>query len=437
MPRPSATANTFICVSFSIAGGWIHVRREFRRAVRLVNGALTLRGENGLIVTGLLGRAPSEDDLALAEKGKLTGEDVARLMTSPTPENRADAAAKIATVHGAGDLGPRERAIAEDIFRRLLNDTASGVRVALADALKENADAPHDVIRTLAADIDAVALPIIRVSPVLTEGDLLEIVAIGNETRQTAIASRPVVSETVSAALAETDRPGVVSTLMSNAGARIADETFGRVLDVLGDNQAVSAAMALRSQLPVTAVERLVHLVSEELRQHLVTHHEMSADLAADLVIETRERALLALVGLDAERTDVDELVAQLDANGRLTPTLMLRALCLGDLVFFETALARRARIPVLNAYQLIHDAGGLVALCHEAGLPERMLPVVEAAVEIISEATGSLDEDRARLRARVAERVLTHCETAFDGEPIDYLITRLGQAPAAPSAVV
>jgi uncharacterized protein (DUF2336 family) len=369
----------------------------------------------------------------LADHGKLTADDVARLMAAPTPENRADTAEKIAAAHAEGLLTTRERALAEDIFRRLLNDTANGVRAALATALKDNPEAPHDVVRTLASDIDSVALPILRHSPVLTDGDLLEIVAGGLEVRQTAVAERPVVSEAVSDALARTDRIEVVAALMANDGARIGAATYDHVLDTLGDEARISGAMALRSELPVAAVERLVHLVSEELRRHLVTHHDMSEDTAADLMLEARERATLALVGKDLSPDDVDTLVAEMHANGRLTPTLIVRALCLGDMAFFESALARKAGIPVANAYKLIHDEGrkGLMALCRRVGIPDRMLGVVASAIEIIADATGTLDEDLTRLRARVAERVLTRSEAAFEGESIDYLITRLGHGGA------
>ena len=58
-------------------------------------------------------------------------------------------------------------------------------------------------------------------------------------------------------------------------------------------------------------------------------------------------------------------MVRQMHHNQRLTPLLILRALCVGDLAFFEMAIAVMGKIPVRNARILIHDAGlnGLTSL--------------------------------------------------------------------------
>ncbi len=49
-----------------------------------------------------------------------------------------------------------------------------------------------------------------------------------------------------------------------------------------------------------------------------------------------------------------------MDRNGRLTPSVALEALSTGDLVFFEMALSRLAKISIENARRLIHDQGPL-----------------------------------------------------------------------------
>src|SRR5581483_3368274 len=107
-----------------------------------------------------------------------------------------------------------------------------------------------------------------------------------------------------------------------------------------------------------TVAERLVVMVSEKLREHLLTHHALPAALASDVVLQSRERATLGL-SAQASRHELGRLVRQMQRHHRLTPSLILRALCMGDLAFFETALAVRARVPAENAQVLVHDAGG------------------------------------------------------------------------------
>ena len=112
-----------------------------------------------------------------------------------------------------------------------------------------------------------------------------------------------------------------------------------------------------RADLPVTIAERLVVMVSDKLQSYLISHHELPVSLATDMVLQSRERATLHF-SLGSSEQELERLVRQMHRNQRLTPLPVLRALCLGDLAFFEVALAVMARIPRINARILIHDAG-------------------------------------------------------------------------------
>jgi len=128
------------------------------------------------------------------------------------------------------------------------------------------------------------------------------------------------------------------------------------------------------------------------------------------------------------------ELIDQLHANHRLTPTLIFRALCMGDTTFFEAALAKLADIPIANAYRLIHDRGGkgLEALFEKCKLSKRMLEISKAALEVASEMRINSGDDRIRFRQIMIERVLTQFEDGFDPENLDYFIAKLGDRKAA-----
>lgn len=92
-------------------------------------------------------------------------------------------------------------------------------------------------------------------------------------------------------------------------------------------------------------------------------------------------------------------------------------------------ALAVMAKIPVLNARILIHDAGpnGLTSLYEKAEMPLRLLPAVRVAVDVVrgTEFDGG-DRDRERYRARVITRILTQFED-LPQEDLDYLVDKLG----------
>lgn len=364
----------------------------------------------------------------------LSKADVEKLLTDPSAKNRAETARKVSAQFSETELGTGERALIEDIFRVMVKDVEVRVREALSDSLKDNPDIPREIAVSLANDVSDVALPIIEFSEVLSDEDLIEIVASKGEDHQKAVARRDSVSEQVSDALVKTDNENVVATLVSNTTAKLSEATMNTVVDKFGENPKISEPMALRTELPLTVAERLVNLVSDKIRDHLVTHHAMSPDVATDLFISAREKATVGLLQPDTNLRDVAELVDQLHRGGRLTSTLIFRALCMGDTTFFEAALAKLADIPVANAYRLVHDKGGrgLEALFQKCGLSTRMLDICRAALEVADDMQMNSGDDRQRFRQVMIERVLTRFEDGFDPENLDYFIAKLGAQQAA-----
>lgn len=370
----------------------------------------------------------------MSSRPSLSREDVAKLLAEPSPEMRAETAEKVGAFFAAGEPSESEKALAQDIFRAMVKDAEVRVREALAQTLKESPELPRDVAQSLAADVDSVALPVIEFSEVLSDEDLIEIVARQDPKRQTAVARRKRVSGDIADALAESGDEEVVSTLVANEGAELREPTFDRLLDKFGDSDTVKEPMVKRSRLPLSVAERLVNLVSDNLRQHLVTHHELSAGVASDLLLESREKATVSLLTPGAQAPDVLKLVEQLHAGGRLTPTLIVRALCMGDLTFFEAALARRADIPAANAYTLVHDRGdmGLTRLFEKASMPGNLLKIARIGVATAEELSLTSGDDRESFRKVMIERVLTQIDEDIDADNLDYLVGKLGKKKAA-----
>lgn len=358
----------------------------------------------------------------------LSHADVARLLAEPSVAVRAELAAKMALEIDSARLTPDELAIAQDIARLMAQDVAVSVRQALAESLRRATHLPRDVALRLARDVEAVALPILAKSPALAEADLIEILRHASLPRQQAIASRADVTEPLADALIGGADEHAVVVLLDNKAARIAEASLHRAVDRFAASEAVKSSVVHRNSLPVTVAERLVVMVSEELRGYLLSHHALPAAVAADLVLQSRERSIIGL-SARASRHELDLLIRQMQRHQRLTPSLILRALCMGDLAFFETSLAVRAHVPAENAQVLVHDAGGngLASLYRKAGLPENLLPVFRVAVDAVN-STGldGGERDFERYRARVIARILSQCED-FSSDDLDYLVSKLG----------
>jgi uncharacterized protein (DUF2336 family) len=368
-------------------------------------------------------------------KNKLTRQDVDKLLKERSVEVRVETATKLATQFENGELSPTERRLAGDILRLMAHDAAVQVRQALAIHLKESAALPHDLAVDLARDVDTVALPILQFSKSLTDVDLIEIVRSREVLKQLAITRRANVSTTVSEALVETGTQEVVVSLVSNEGADISEQSLQAIVDAFGEETAVQGSLVHRNNLPVTVAERLVTMVSDQWREHLVSRHQLAGNLASDITRQSRERATINL-SAGSDREDVEGLVRHLNSNDRLTPSIMLRAVCMGDMAFFEAGMAELSGVPLNNARALVYDSGGLgfKAIYDKGKLPSSLFPAFRCALDVAQE--NSFDggeQDRERYCRRMLERILTQYEKLgvnFDSNDLEYLLAKLDHLP-------
>ena len=368
---------------------------------------------------------------------RLTAADVQRLMSDDSLDARVETTSKIAAQFDSAALTPDERQIAQDIFRVLVKDAEVRVREALSAHLKASKSLPRDVAVALANDIDSVALPVLKVSEVLSDEDLIAIIRGQSPAKQAAIAQRPKVSTQVSEALVDKGDEQAVARLLGNEGAELSESALGRVMDSYPDSIAVADSMARRTDLPPAISERVVAALSDRLHTFLVAKHDVSPDIAANLVLQVRERALMSLLDYGSSDAELDALVDQLYRKKGLTPSLLLRALCVGDLNFFERAMSRITGLPVQNVRILIHDKGmlGLEPLYMRAELPPPLFPAFRAAIALVveTEYDGGAN-DRERFVERMLERVLTHFpkpSERISSSDIEFLLAKLQQLAA------
>jgi len=363
--------------------------------------------------------------------------DVEKLLADPSPETRADMASKVAREFRRGSLTDDERRIAEEIVRAMAHDAALRVRQALAEHLKESKSLPVDVARLLAADVNPVALPVLQYSSVLTDEDLISLVQSANTDRLTAIARRQTLSEPVSDAVVRADDANAITALVGNEGALIAEPSLQTVLSRHGAKPEVGETLARRSKLPISILEGLVSDASDRLREVLIARHDLPERLASTLVFQARERATIGLVSPQSPVSEALELVAHLKKAGRLTPSIILRALCLGDLTMVEAAFATLARVPVHNARLMIHDAGplGFKSLYDHIGMPRSLFRAFRIALDVARDTPlDGGEHDQERRQRRMIERILTQFED-IGADNLDFLLSKLQEKAESEAA--
>jgi uncharacterized protein (DUF2336 family) len=358
--------------------------------------------------------------------------------TAPAGQ-RAEATAALARAYLYSDLTPDDAAAAEGAMLLLLDDSSPLVRRALADTLAASPSAPPAVVLALAADQPQIAAPVLALSPLFVDADLVDAVATGGNLVQTAIASRAGLPRPVAAAIAEVGAAETCLVLLENAEAEIAPFSIDRIVERFGHLAAIRELLLARDDVLAPTRLALVAKVSETLAGFVAARQWLDAEAAQRVAREACEKATVTLAA-DTPTSQMRPLIHHLRVSGQLTAGLILRALLSGNGALFEEALAELSDLPLERVSSLVHDSNnaGLHALFTQAGLPASTYPAFKEAIEAMREGGFVGDPGgAARLKRRMIERVLTHCENATIGDvaPLLMLLRRFATEAAREEA--
>ncbi len=285
-----------------------------------------------------------------------------------------DAAVRTELARRVARLAPKLNAGAQDRMTRLtggtlallVEDTAVEVRAALAAVLRDMPDAPRDLILRLARDTAMpVAEPVIRLSPLLTDDDLMALVADppAPGTRR-AVARRPALTEPVTDAIAATADTAAVAVLLANPSAAIREATLDSLVAGAGSRPSWQAALIRRSRLPPRAARALGEIVAD----HLISRLAARPDLPSGLAESLRSRLIARMAEADGE-------VAPHEAT-------LFTAARVGDREALKEALARDSAMTEgqIEAALSLRSGRALAGLCHRAGWS----PALAEAVQMV-----------------------------------------------------
>jgi uncharacterized protein (DUF2336 family) len=123
-------------------------------------------------------------------------------------------------------------------------------------------------------------------------------------------------------------------------------------------------------------------------------------------------------------------MIEQMHRNHRLTDSVIFRSLAIGDLRFFETAIAQRVGIPASNARILMLDPGplGFKALYESANLPERFYPAVNVMLRLALQETEYGKYRATDFAKRMSEHI-HHGGYLQSVEHMDLMLSMIGRA--------
>ncbi|MBP0615115.1 DUF2336 domain-containing protein [Jiella mangrovi] len=260
-----------------------------------------------------------------------------------TTRERCEAATMLAEtlVHGGAKGTDRDVIVAS--LTLLLDDPAASVRLAMARVLSGGRNVPRSLLFALAADIQPVATQIVGNSADLSQDELVDLAAVGSAAARRAIAERPVVPLPVSAVIAETGEAEAALALARNDGAAISDQSFSRLVERFCGDGPIRDALLGRSDLPASVRHQLMVAVGEILAQSDLLQNLFGASRAAAVAYFASERGTNLLAEKLTSRQTA-QFGEHLRVSGGVTPSLLLRAVCTGNIELFTTLLASLSR---------------------------------------------------------------------------------------------
>lgn len=361
----------------------------------------------------------------------LTPEEIQRLASS-SADTKIDIARNLAKYCNNGHTEDSQLKIAEQVFRTLQQDAEVKVRKNLADAIKNLQEVPHDLIVSLAKDIEEVSLPVLQFSEILSESDILNIIdSAQSEEKYLAISKRNAVSGKVSDALIDTKKDVVVGSLIQNINANISEESLRKAVENHTNSEYVLGSMIERGSLPIAVVERLTGTISNELYKKLSQKHAASMGKIEEVIKKSREVATMRVIGLKSSDEAFREFSILMDKLKISEDLMPIAALCIANMNVFEVSLAKTTKVPVLNIRELLKDTTnqGFVALYTRASLPPHLLEPSKLLLDILRKFHApSSGDTEIRLTHNTANRfideIVARSKEKGVPEHLDYLIS-------------
>jgi uncharacterized protein (DUF2336 family) len=277
----------------------------------------------------------------------------------------------------------RVLALTIETLECLARDAAVRVRAILAEEIKTLDCVPKQVALTLARDLNAiVAVPILQYSPLLSDSDLIEVIACGQvQEVLTAIASRSRVSEAVSDRLVQSLDVPSVAALLVNQDAKIRKETMDRIIEQAEEISAWHMPLALRADLSARAIRRIGSLVGASILERRAARHDLSEATRTHLNRELRAR--LAEEPTVPDSASPADLVAEAKKEGRLDATFVEQAAQGGKREVVVAALSQLANVSEQTVKKILNagSAKPIVALVWHAHLSMRVAFKIQSGI--------------------------------------------------------
>jgi uncharacterized protein (DUF2336 family) len=336
---------------------------------------------------------------------------------------------------GSGRHSQKQIELFDEVFKVLVAVIELKTRVKLARYLATIPNAPASLVRAFAFD-DAivVAAPVLSQSEALCESDLVVSARTKGQDHLEAIALRRTISEVITEILIERGESKVVRTVAKNAGARISNDSFGKLVLRAGNDEELALHVGKRRDIPRHHLLKLLEVASASVCSKIAAANPQLTDAVQDVVTEVVDDINLEVRKKTPDHVKAKSRVKRLQLWHELGETNVHSAARSQNFEQTAVALSALACCPIEMAERAIlnENPGVVQVVAKVAGcswITVKALLVMTVANRWMSEA----DLDRARenferLETQTAKRVLEF----YDARRNERMVASPSIAPSA-----
>lgn len=289
------------------------------------------------------------------------------LASDDSPRGRLLLANTISELFDHGSATEQE--IIADILMHIVQRSELDVRRALGERLARQINAPHDLIAWLANDEISVARPVIALSEVLQDDDLMAIIQQRDSQYRCAIAQRPALGRRVVQALILTHDEPVLETLLENEAIELEEGAMRLLLQAAKHSEPLKKRVIVRPELRSDLALNIYWWVSQELRTSIQTRFGLQRAVIDEALEATLQEILdTRSSGLETVTPEIQYVAQQLMAARRITSSLLITVLRRGQANMFIALFAEVLRLPADKVGGMLsHASGEFLAVCCRA----------------------------------------------------------------------
>ena len=317
-------------------------------------------------------------------------------------EVRCDLALKIGRI--APEAAAKESAKLQELTFEVLDilakDQLPRVRQILSEEIKHSNTVPKKVVKRLARDVELlVAAPILEYSPLLSDEDLLEIIAAGPvQGGLRAVARRSKVDVSIADAIVRANDIPAVAALLGNKNAQIREETLDQVIEKaeeLGEpGEPMHEPLALRPGLSKRALRRIAGFVTSSVLHILQERHDLDEDTAREIAEKVKDR--MEVDERDKEANASIERAQKLHEKDMINDKGLAKAIATGDREMVTHAIALQTMMPLDVVKRIMSSGNGksITALNWKAGLSMRTAVKLQRQICAVPQKSMQLARD-------------------------------------------